>query len=71
MKRITVLLFLYLFIAGIQGLVQSNPVIEIFPEGTVLYGNIAYNNDTLQKHLLDIYLPADATGKVPLVIWAI
>ena len=48
---------------------QSNPVIEIFPEGTVLYENIAYNNDTLQKHLLDIYLPADAAGNVPLVIF--
>ena len=30
------------------------------PKGTIIYGNIPYNNDTLKKHLLDIYLPADA-----------
>ena len=26
------------------------------PKGTIIYGNIPYNNDTLKKHLLDIYL---------------
>lgn len=36
---------------------QTNPVIDIFPKGTTLHGNIAYNNDTLTKHLLNIYLP--------------
>lgn len=39
------------------------------PKGTIIHGNIPYNNDTLKKHLLDIYLPADAKGKVPLVIF--
>jgi acetyl esterase/lipase len=48
---------------------QTNPVIDIFPTGTTLHGNIAYNNDTLTKHLLDIYLPPNANGKVPLVIF--
>lgn len=67
MKKITVL-FLFL-IAVTQGFSQTNPVIDAFPEGTILHGNIAYNNDTLQKHLLDIYLPANATGKLPLVIF--
>jgi acetyl esterase/lipase len=62
-------LFLLLIIAGIQGIAQTNPVISIFPEGTVLHGNIPYNNDTLEKHLLDIYLPPDAAGIVPLVIF--
>lgn len=46
-----------------------NRVLDIFPEGTILHGNIPYANDTLKKHLLDIYLPANATGKIPLVIW--
>ncbi|MBK7870569.1 MAG: alpha/beta hydrolase [Saprospiraceae bacterium] len=41
----------------------------IFPQGTILHGNLPYNNDTLQKHLLDIYLPANAKGKLPLVIF--
>ncbi|WP_373512316.1 alpha/beta hydrolase fold domain-containing protein [Persicitalea sp.] len=48
---------------------QTNPVIDIFPKGTTLHGNIAYNNDTLTKHLLDIYLSPNAKSKVPLVIF--
>jgi acetyl esterase/lipase len=48
---------------------QTNPVIDLFPKGTTLHGNIAYNNDTLAKHMLDIYLPPNAKGKVPLVIF--
>ncbi|MDB5276320.1 MAG: carboxylesterase NlhH [Ferruginibacter sp.] len=48
---------------------QTNPVIDAFPQGTILKGNIPYNGDTLQKHLLDIYLPANAKGKLPLVIF--
>jgi len=39
------------------------------PKGTIIHGNIPYNNDTLKKHLLDIYLPANAKGKVPLVVF--
>lgn len=39
------------------------------PKGTTIHGNIPYNNDTLKKHLLDIYLPADAKGKRPLVVF--
>ena len=38
------------------------------PEGTIIHGNVPYNNDTLKKHLLDIYVPANAKGKVPLVV---
>ena len=47
----------------------ANPVISIFPESTILYGNIAYNNDTLPKHLLDIYVPPNVKDKVPLVVF--
>lgn len=39
------------------------------PKGTIIHGNIPYNNDTLKKHLLDIYLPADAEGLLPLVVF--
>ena len=38
------------------------------PKGTIVHGNIPYNNDTLKKHLLDIYVPANANGKVPMVV---
>lgn len=48
---------------------SENPIMKLLPEGTILHGNIPYNNDTLKKHLLDIYLPANATRDVPLVIW--
>src|SRR4051794_29882707 len=40
-----------------------------FPEGTVFHQNIAYANDTLKKHLLDIYLPPNAKGVIPLMVW--
>jgi len=69
MQKIRSILFLVLCLAGIQSQGQSNPVMDIFPKGTILHGNIAYNNDTLSKHLLDIYLPAEHRGKVPLVIF--
>lgn len=48
---------------------SSNPIISFFPEGTTLHGNIAYNKDTLSKHLLDIYLPPNIKGKVPLIVF--
>jgi acetyl esterase/lipase len=48
---------------------QSNPVMDIFPRGTVLHDNIPYNNDDDPKQLLDIYLPANISGKLPLVIF--
>lgn len=40
-----------------------------FPEGTAYYPNVAYQNDTLKKHLLDIYVPTNTQGIVPVVIW--
>ncbi len=48
---------------------QSFPVKNLFPEGTVFYQNIPYANDTLQKHLLDIYLPHNAKKNLPLIVW--
>ena len=42
---------------------------SIFPEGTIMNIDIPYAEDTLKKHLLDIYLPHNAKGKIPLVIW--
>jgi acetyl esterase/lipase len=39
------------------------------PKGTIIHGNIPYNNDTLKKHLLDIYLPTNTKGKLPLRVF--
>lgn len=60
------LLFIQVFLANAQ---QDNPMLKHFPQGTVLHGNIPYNGDTLKKHLLDIYKPANAPKNLPLVIW--
>ncbi len=67
MKKTILLIFLLGLV--LSGFSQTNRVMNLFPEGTKLHGNIPYNGDTLKKHLLDIYLPPNATGKVPLVIW--
>lgn len=68
MKKIIVQIVLGLIFISTSCHAQTNPVIDAFPPGTILKGNIPYNGDTLQKHLLDIYLPANAKGKLPLVI---
>ncbi len=47
----------------------TNPVIKLFPKGTILHGNINYNGDTLKNHLLDIYLPPAAKSNVPVVVF--
>lgn len=47
----------------------TNRVYKLFPEGTILHGNIPFNNDTLKKHLLDIYLPPNAKGNLPFVVF--
>jgi acetyl esterase/lipase len=48
---------------------SSSQVQARLPKGTIIHGNVSYNNDTLKKHLLDIYLPAGAKGKVPLLVF--
>lgn len=47
---------------------QSNPNIQFFPAGTILKENIPYNNDKHSKHLLDLYIPKNAKGNIPLVV---
>jgi acetyl esterase/lipase len=63
-----VLAFLFILLS-ISGIAQNNRVINLFPEGTVLHGNIPYLNDMHEKHLLDIYLPKNSKGKIPLVVF--
>jgi len=48
---------------------QTNPKLNLFPQGTILHGNIPYANDTLKKHLLDIYLPPTGKSSNPVVVW--
>src|SRR5215217_8371040 len=69
MKRIFIPFCFLFFIVVPFGFSQTNPVLDAFPPGTILHANVPYNNDNLQKHLLDIYLPANAKRKLPLVIF--
>lgn len=47
----------------------QNPKAHLLPPNTIFHNNIPYQDDTLKKHLLDIYLPANATGKCPLLVF--
>lgn len=67
-KSIYLVISLFLTIGQVS-FSQSNRVMNLFPDGTILHGNIPYLQDTLKKHLLDIYLPPNTSGKVPLVVF--
>lgn len=67
MIRLRITLALLLISAFTFAQMPSSKQIEArLPKGTIIHGNVPYNNDTLKKHLLDIYLPADAKEKSPL-----
>lgn len=70
MNKLNLVLVL-LFISAISFAQPPSPtqIQARMPKGTIIHGNIPYNNDTLKKHLLDVYLPGDAKGKVPLVVF--
>jgi acetyl esterase/lipase len=61
-----IFLLLFIFNAKAQ---MPDFINTTFPKGTIFHQNIPYANDTLKKHLLDIYLPANATANTPLIIW--
>lgn len=66
----TLVLFILLSVLLNTSRAQTPARIEqIFPAGTITHSNIAYAGDTLQKHLLDIYLPANAKANTPLIVW--
>lgn len=60
-------LFVCLFQTAIGQMVS--PVQHIFPKGTITYPNIPYAEDTVQKHLLDIYVPHANKKNTPLIVW--
>src|ERR1700743_1475758 len=69
MKRILLAIFCFVILANCATAQSGNPKKDIFPPGTVMYGDIPYANDTLKKHLLDIYLPPTSKSSYPLVVW--
>lgn len=64
------LLVAFLFISAISYAQQPSPsaIQGRLSKGTIIHGNVPYNNDTLKKHLLDIYIPNDTKGKLPLIV---
>jgi acetyl esterase/lipase len=46
-----------------------NPARDVFPASTVHYDNVPYANDTLKKHLLDVYVPPTGKSSYPVVVW--
>lgn len=65
----TIHLIYFLFISISASAQVPNTIKKIFPEGTHIYNNLSYANDTIKKHLLDIYIPAKIKEKFPLVVW--
>lgn len=69
MIRCNFLMLIFLLCLRMNAVSQDNPVLKFFPKGTVLHSNIAYNNDSLPKHLLDIYMLPHINEKLPLVVF--
>ena len=67
--RTTTYALVFALFASIQLRAQPERIKSIFPTGTQFLQNIPYANDTLKKHQLDIYLPANAKPSNPVVIW--
>jgi hypothetical protein len=45
MKKGIFQIFFLLFMTITHGFSQTNPVINLFPQGTVLHGNVPYNTE--------------------------
>ena len=69
MKHFSIGLSLFLFSITMVNAQAPDHIVSIFPKGTIFHQNVPYANDTVKKHLLDIYLPANAPSATPLIIW--
>jgi acetyl esterase/lipase len=69
MKKILFTLSAIFMLTQIVCAQSAGPKLNLFPQGTILKGNIPYANDTLKKHLLDIYLPPTGKSSYPLIVW--
>lgn len=70
MNKCYISLIQFILLPGITHLANAQSSVQnIFPKGTIMYSNLPYANDTLKKHLLDIYLPSNAGKNTPLIVW--
>ena len=68
-KNMKTPLLMGMLIVSLHASAQPDRIKSIFPETTQFLQNIPYANDTLKKHQLDIYMPANAKAINPVVIW--
>lgn len=59
----------FILILSIQIVLAQSQKKDFFPKGTTVDENIPYANDTLKKHLLDIYFPPVKKLSYPLIVW--
>ena len=72
MKPTAILMLTVIYLSFVQtSYAQQVPehIKPIFPDGTVTYTNVPYAGDTLKKHLLDVYVPANVKTNAPLIVW--
>jgi len=69
MKKMKTPLLIVMLIVSLHLSAQPDRIKSIFPAGTQFLQNIPYANDTLKKHLLDIYIPPNARAINPVVVW--
>ncbi|HEY8781465.1 MAG TPA: alpha/beta hydrolase [Mucilaginibacter sp.] len=68
-KALAYFIIVVIIITNTANAQPPNPKKDIFPAGTTFYKNINYANDTLKKHLLDIYIPPVKKLSYPLIVW--
>ena len=69
MKKTIVICWFFIFIGNILQAQIPAYLKAIIPEGTIIHSNIAYAEDTLKRHTLDLYLPPHDNNPHPLLIW--
>jgi acetyl esterase/lipase len=69
MKRAAVIILCLFFFFVLSSRAQNARVASIFPPGTITHENINYAGDTLHQHNMDIYLPKNAKGELPLIVF--
>ncbi|NCD68152.1 alpha/beta hydrolase [Mucilaginibacter agri] len=70
MKYYYAVIILYLLVLSKSVVAQSNnPIIGLLPRGTIMFENLSYDDDTLTRHKLDIYVPPTGKTTYPVVVW--
>ena len=58
-----------LLVCSFLACAQKAAIQNIIPASVIVHGNLPYSQDTLKRHLLDIYIPSGGSNKKPLIVW--